>query len=319
MASYDVFKERSQTIRQPATANLMIDSADRPFDLSGGYRYYPNTPFDFQIKKNQALLNGFFHRIGTTEVALEWDIPNIYSGLGTDYVTFDVSGAKVSSFLEQGFYTVKDILSYLPSAMNQSMEVNGISTGVYGLFSTSINDQDSLNYGLSNSLGKQFSFQEDPLINKLFVQNQASNSQTTKIFRNFIDLRPFRYIDFICDDLTYNQELKDADTTNQPKNVLNRWYFDWDNPPELDEFGYPIYQGYTPFRQRRLYNPPKQIRWNNEMPIGNLRFQVYGDNGSNLAYLSTNFRAWEYPNGTSNSYAPTNTTNWLMTLQASEN
>jgi hypothetical protein len=56
--------------------------------------------------------------------------------------------------------------------------------------------------------------------------------------------------------------------------------------------------GYRPFNYRRLYNPPKQIRWDNIQPVGNLTFQVYNDQGV-LAPMRT-------------------TTNWLMTLQLSE-
>jgi len=306
MASYEIFKEKSQTIRQPATANLMIDSADRPFTLSSGTKYYQQSPFDFQIQAKQSLLNGFFHRIGTSEGVLEWDIPNINSATSTNSFLFDMSGQTFSTTIAEGFYTVQDLLQEIPWAMSTLCSTVNVS---YGNFST-IPFFNGNYYALRNFSGVPFVLQNSPLTNLIFTPGAQSASNITKVYKPQIDLRPFRYIDFVSENLTYNQNLKDADTTNQPRNVLNRWYFDWDNPPDIDGFGYPILQGYIPFRQRRLYNPPKQIRWNNEMPIGNLGFQVYGDNGSNLSYLSTNSLNTSFP--------PWNTTNWLMTLQVSE-
>ena len=57
--------------------------------------------------------------------------------------------------------------------------------------------------------------------------------------------------------------------------------------------------GYTRFVRRRLYNPPKQIKWQPNQPMGNLSFQVYGDDGDLVT-------------------ADLLDSNWLMTLQLSE-
>jgi hypothetical protein len=89
------------------------------------------------------------------------------------------------------------------------------------------------------------------------------------------DIRLYRYLDFVSNDLTYAQSLKDATTSTFNSTVLFRWYFAWDNPTEYDAYGYPILQGYKQFVQRRLFNPAKQIRWEPNLPIGNVGFQVY--------------------------------------------
>jgi len=67
MSSYG--PEKAVTIRYPATANLMIDSSDRNTTRNP-------SAWDFQITKNQSIQNGFFTRVGTTEVVLEWCEPN---------------------------------------------------------------------------------------------------------------------------------------------------------------------------------------------------------------------------------------------------
>jgi hypothetical protein len=51
----------------------------------------------------------------------------------------------------------------------------------------------------------------------------------------------------------------------------------------LDSLGYPIYQGYKRFIQRRPIAFPKQIKWDNNIPIGQLSFQVLDDNGRILS------------------------------------
>jgi hypothetical protein len=56
--------------------------------------------------------------------------------------------------------------------------------------------------------------------------------------------------------------------------------------------------GYTPFCIRRIFNPPKQIQWQTNVPIGQMAFQLYNDKGEE-AIVNIN-------------------TNFLMTLQASE-
>ena len=58
--------------------------------------------------------------------------------------------------------------------------------------------------------------------------------------------------------------------------------------------------GYKPFCLRRIFNPPKQIKWDQNLPVaGVMDFALYDNNGK-LA-------------------ATTDTTNFLMTLQVSEN
>ena len=84
-------------------------------------------------------------------------------------------------------------------------------------------------------------------------------------------------MDFVCTQLTYNQELKDGDTSEKSRDVLYRWYFAWDTETSYDGYGFPVLQGYRSFIQRRLIAFPKQIRWNSSQPVGNLTFQVYND------------------------------------------
>ena len=278
--------EKGMTIRQPATANLMIDSADR--DLTT----YPNC-FKFRIQKSASILNGFFTRIGTSEVVLDWGEPNINFGDGATILLsvfkLTINGVLYSYNVPFGFYTVYDLITALstatPSPAYPASTVLTYAT-IGGILTIS---------ATISAISVPVVIYPTALSTKFFTGVQTSGN-TTLVLN--IDLRPYKYLDFVSTDLTYNQSLKDASTSNYERNVLCRWYFDWDNSPAYDQIGYPILMGYKPFTLRRLFNPPKQIQWSPNMPLGNLSFEVYGNTGLILS--------------------PGSLSDWRMTLQISE-
>ena len=289
--------EKGVPIRQPSTANLMLDSADRT-NLAN----FPDYSARFQIQKNNSIMNGFFTRIGTTECVLEWYTPNISAALGNDTLTVDLSGATPgggtatsNTPVPDGFYTVAEALQYLTGRLNAAgatltpaitFTVSAWGQGPGAVITPSAAVYIGLNGTFADALNigglplTEFTPTEELLVNEL------------------ADLRPLRYLDFVSQQLTYNQELKDSSTAPIVRDVLLRWYFAWDQPPFLDAFGFPILMGYTPFVLRRTFSPPKQIRWDPKQPLGNVSFEVYKDDGTLLQ--------------------PNSKTNWLMTLQVSE-
>jgi hypothetical protein len=68
--------EKGTPIRYPSTALLCVDSYDRVNPYlgidSGG-----STPFNCQFVQKANILNGFFTRLSTTEIVLDWAEPNI--------------------------------------------------------------------------------------------------------------------------------------------------------------------------------------------------------------------------------------------------
>ena len=283
-------KESGVPIRVPATANLMIDSVDR---TSG-------SPDNFLINKKQSILNGFFNRIGATELVLEWFLPNVYNNLatGTNYTTIsvNVTGAPANPYqinFPTGSYTMENLLDTLVAEMT-ALALGSTFTIVQqpgGVF--------------IHSNAATFAFAASPLQGLMGLPVGGANVNQF-VGTRYPDLRPIRYLDFVSSKLTYNQELKDDSTDNQNRSVLARWYMAWDNPTQYDGYGFPILMGYTPFVLRRIYNPPKQIRWDPRQPVGQLDFQVYTDQGNLLSQV--------FQPNVVNVYFQ-----WLMTLQASEN
>lgn len=290
-------QENTITIRQPATANLMIDSDDRVKSQ------YPN-PFDFQITKPASIMNGFFTRIGTTEVVLEWCENNLSQARDNNQIYIDVSGTasayaqswSLNPAVADGIYTVEEALDAIVAGLNAYAQLEGVFPGI----SFSVG-QYAGETGIDCSGAKwEFTTAQQ---NNLLLQLDLKDPFVLKEFHALgcPDIRPYRYIDFISPQLTYNQDLKDNATNSYPRDVLCRWYFSFDEAPILDAYGFPILMGYTRFCLRRIYNPPKQIRWSNNQPLGNISFLVVDETGTTLDP--------DYPSDT----------DWLMTLQFSEN
>lgn len=281
--------EKGQTIRVPSTANLMLDSADRDETR------FPNAN-DFQITRTNSILNGFFTRIGTTEVVLEYKAANISTDLSNNSLTIDLSGTvagtiSTSAIITSGSYTAAELLNAVAAALTDISGSWSVAAVLGG--GASIEPAADVYVSLGGPVADALAIATTPLLVGPTGDLPGLFSEITAV-----DLRPFRYVDFVSQQLTYNQDLKDSTTAPFVRDVLCRWYMAWDQPPQLDQYGFPILMGYTPFTLRRTFSPPKQIRWDNIQPIGNLAFQVYSDQ---------------------NVLAPWGLdTQWLMTLQASE-
>lgn len=306
--------ERATPIRQASTANFLINTSDRiNFDGSSAG--------NFLITKQQSLLNGFFTRLAVTELALNWNIPNIYSQLAypdtsNNYVTFDICGATVQrkatvTFLTGSYFpgeflnTLVSRYNNLPSATRDSTTIAVTSTGSqYTLTMTGGTFRFIIADNVNSAMGGFFPkvLPAAPRVSSYTYQTSAfllAGATPTSSWQRFgVQGAPPRYLDFVCSQLTYNQSLKDGTTGDFDKDVLLRYYMAYDNDStQVDSLGFPLTLGYKPFYTRRTYNPPKQIRWTANQPVGSLKFEVYDDLGN----------LYDYPGF-----------DWYMTVQVSE-
>jgi hypothetical protein len=271
--------DKAVTFRAPSTANLMVDSADRNNTLNP-------SAFNFQITRPNSIMNGFFTRCGTTEVVLEWGEPNIVEG----QITLDISGTAVRSNAS----TTLVLSSFLTVAQTLNLIADLSGTNGVGI---SIGEVEGVTSVIAT--GGKIRVVSTPLAVQLGLNLTPTLSDAVGI-TGTPDLRLYRYIDFVSPSLTYNQDLKDTSTATYNRDVLCRWYMAEDTQELRDEYGFPILMGYEPFVRRRIFNPPKQIKWDMNIPVGNLVFEVYDDAGNLLPQSEPK-------------------TQWLMTLQLSEN
>lgn len=287
----------------------MIDSRNRNTvkDTSG---VDLSSPWSFTLSRNQALINGFFTRVGTTEVCLEWCVNNVSDTLNNrDFSIVDSSGGIHNVNLLQGLYTAEECLDALVSVLN--------GLGLPG-YTFAVNVVDGQVLLESGGGGRTFAIEPSRLAYQLGLNpywptppffNPINTPQEVGHFISCVDLRPYRFLDFVCEQLTAVQDVKDASSARETRDVLCRWYFADDVPNQLDGLGFPILQGYTKFATRRIFNPPKQIKWEQNTPVaGFLQFSVYGDDGTIVKEANDN-----YPN-----LSFVYESNWLMTLQLSE-
>lgn len=296
--------EKGVPIRFPSTANLLIDSQDR-YNYSAGL----GTAGSFTIQKNQSILNGFFTRIAPTEVVLKWCVPNVYDISGADpasggayypaAVVVDISGVGVrpAVYVPAGLYTVGDCLDTIVSVLNTAALGATFSVARAGnkvtLSSTVAFRFPSSGNALVGRLG--FGYGGSYVLSK-FIFNNVPNFNTGIPTTSYTstNLQEFEYIDFVSNQLTLNQDLKDASTDPSVRDILFRWYFADDSTTYTDQYGFPILPGYTPFYVRRPIAFPKQIAWANSQPIGQLQFEVYArtTDGLNTVLLNTGGYDW---------------------------
>jgi hypothetical protein len=322
-------------VRNPSTANFLIDSEDRaeynqstvlfpiPFPVPDPFPFSLQTvrptASDFSITKlGQNLISGFFTRLAMTEIEIQWSLFNVrddiflnpdgrtYSGNNeTEICIGQTAGNAVTNFkvsISPGNYTVKQALDALLVKLNVAQF--GLPANLFTLVDSQTTAQPV--YGkkaLQIATGYFFSFYRAtpvPASPAPFVPNLAQSlgfntydvvPATNGVFQSFINLAsfhiafdpnllPYNYIDITSPQLASQQKVKDATTsTFDSIDVIYRWVFanDEADPTAVDEYNYPILQGYYPFKSRRYLSFPKQVRWDPLLPIGNLQFQTYTD------------------------------------------
>jgi hypothetical protein len=292
-------EDRAVTSRPSSTANFFVDSLDK---ASG-------TSSDFIINKNQALFNGFFHRIGVAEVVMDWGLPNIAQWWGNNFITVSVddggiNGTNYTITIPDGFYSALDTLNRIVALLNAAPGQTATFTvksvdGVVGIDSTQpflVVWEQSATAATVPAGTAPYYVVENALARAVFSTSQLYTGALPVLVANplFTTFKGVvsplilgtRYVDFVSPQLTYNQELKDNTTAPIARDALYRWYFAWDGNSGVDSltgppsaFPYYVLQGYKPFNQRRVLPYPKQIRWEAKQSIGQVAFQVYDDRG----------------------------------------
>lgn len=412
------------TVRPSATAILAIDSDDR-YSSYAQRRSSPTYPFSFNIQKNSSLMNGFFKRLAITEFRMNWTLPNIAKAWGNNQIgmTYKLGAAApvtVTLTIADAFYGAEELARALTTQIQVYLPTALVST------STGTDPTPDEWYIFFAGTGNSFYFSpvaNNPfrqLIDMLNIFNPLGTTLQATFTTGIPTLRPTDYIDLICNQLTYNQELKDTTSLPNSRDMLSRVYLDIDTPSQsltqtnnysgtvigqlvgtitaatgsgniavftlnaspgaietgaycvvsgiggavsyngsgriiaetiVSPFtvtvemttqlsGTPTFSGaskitlydkietisvpqmlwddringVTPFVLYRQYPVPKFIRWNNKMPIGNLTFEMYDDQGRNIqniwnsAYAPSSYDAFSWANSFS----------WNATILVSE-
>lgn len=340
------------TVRPSSTALLTIDSEDRFSNyiqertalgnLTGNA--YNQSPYDFEIVKKESIMNGYFTRLGLTEICFPWTIPNINPKTQQIVVNWSVSGgasgSNVITFAQPDFLKPSEIAAELQS--NVRAANTNLSSAVVGYGNGILTNIPQFYYasGVTGANAVFMSFSPMPYNSALYPYPDTTkqlfdllgftsvNSVVPPVTTSGIGkptlCQATRYVDIICSQLTYNQPLKDTTTQQIARDSLCRVYLGDANgfgnntlKPGDSNFCPP---GCEPAVIYRQFQTPKMINWNSAgksyQPVpGVLRFEVFDDAGANLGEMCS---ASILPNITGTARNP-EYTDWSATLLVSEN
>jgi hypothetical protein len=340
MARQNAFKnedevvDRAVTVRPSSTAIFAVDSGDRypSFQASIGGTI---SPYSFNIQKNESLVNGFFKRIALTEIVFPYYIPNI--NRNTNRLSVSLNGGPfvtININATGGFMSPNEIaqalqVSLIAAGFNAGLTVQYTSEGRF-LFQTGGVDTIAFQRSSFSAGATTNDFQLYDLLNlSAVVPNPVLPGQV--VLTGVTRCRFTEYIDIVCSQLTYNQDLKDGSSSPALRDMLARVYIEGEDgaiqpyfrpnsytaiPPGgidgVEVVSNQAIPGTYPFTIHRQFTKPKEIKWNNTQPLGNLKFEVYDDRGN---LLSAYGQIVVGVNQTPDSSMP----DWRMTLLLSEN
>jgi hypothetical protein len=319
------------TSRPASSAILAIDSEDRFKDYvvarAAGDIGYNNSPYNFQISKNESMMNGFFTRLALTEVNFPWAIPNINVStrdIGFEYQIGANPPLQLAVEIDYGFFTPAEIAAAIELVITTFLPALGFQMKYAGA-PFGLGDAENIPiFSYTAGIGNSCCFLPLPA-NSVVYPYPATTKQLFDLlgftddntilgggvsFGKFSYAQAIRYIDIVCNQLTYNQAVKDTMSQTITRDTLCRLYLG-DGPytgtstvsPSDPDFCPP---GCAPFTIYRQFTNPKFIRWMNDQPVqGNLQFEVFDDSGIRLDAVGALGQE-------------TDTANWSMTLLVSE-
>jgi hypothetical protein len=336
------------TQRPVSGAILGIDSEDRFTDMTQARDIIGNlslpiiSPYSFTITKATSILNGFFTRIGVTEVMFPWTIPNVNRRTRQILVKYQVGAgpiAQVELVLPTGFYTPSQLASAIQigvRAIDASLNAFTITYGtgapleVPPPYASAVTSSIPAFTYATNVAGTTIAFLPMPAPSTAYTPGGLDYNfpaYTRQLFDvlgftsgNYILQELFyggytlcqavKYVDIVCTQITNNQALKDNSSQVVNRDMLCRLYVaDPSSPSNVDcKSSTFCPAGCMPFTIYRNFATPKYIQWLPNQPVpGVLKFEVYSDDGSLLTDIDTNLL---------NGYGRTD---WAITLLVSEN
>ncbi len=277
--SRQITPERGVDIRMPSTALLGVSSADR-YANNTARALNATTPFDVLITSGQNFLNGFFTRVALTEVRIPWFLPTLTARNNTIVLNYFPSvgaPATYSLTLTPGWYSPTTLAAELQRVIRLPLVSGGAnlpsftcaySTTQYSFTASAVVAGDEFSFlptAVPTASARTGVFEMMNWINNYVAATQVSGVPT---------MLSTEFVDIVCNQLTYAQDVKDGDTGQISRDVVARIYLAAENT--LTD---PTTIGSAPFVVYRQFATPKQIKWDNNLPIGQMQFDLYDDRG----------------------------------------
>ena len=308
--------EEATPIRPPASAHLMIDSLDRYPTQFAGFQQQSvalsQPGNNFKIESQEALIYGYFTRLGITQAYLKYNVPTVVDAsanfsdtsgavIGNNRFSIQqVAGAVLTVNIPQGFYTPQT----LADAVNVQLAASPAPYNTYTMAwnnatnSLRIASNNGQNFFVSPTI---FNAATDPgtsvvLRCKYLLGISASNigPANARQVQFFGPPRMYytSFVDIVSQRLTKYQRVKDSEsgsginrrqtqTTPAIQNIVARVFLTPPNQRTYDISG-GLGPGSAPVDIVVDYNTPKHIRWSGEETVYELDFQLYDQFGQPL-------------------------------------
>ena len=286
----DYSEQNALPIRQPAYAQLLVDSEDRQAGQPAN---------NFTIYRNQALLYGYFFRLAITQIQFNWDFPTIVRDVNDVFgITDTTAGITYTPRIQAGYYNPTTLAAAVETALHgnatflsytcvyypltNSLRIESNNTNNFVFVSYTTFPTESADYTLYRNTARTIGI---PLVGI----DVASPFKTLAVPQ----LIYTQYVDIISRTLTKFQRVKDTDTSNQnPKSfIVARLYL---CPPNtLIETTATTGLGSHPFFICTDYNSPKYIKWSPDEALAEIDLQVVDENGNEL-YWDPDNANWSY-------------------------
>lgn len=237
-------RDPGTTIRSPSTALLGIDSEDRFPNYIAERASTNSSPYDFTITKPENIMAGFFTRVGVTEIAFPWVIPNVNEKSDRMICNFTAAGVPGQALITipQGFYSPRDLAL---AVQKQVLLIGALSASNFfmnyglGLFEGSVSFTNGVDSAMKYVIGSTFTIAFAPLsynvpaypypntTKQLFdvLGFTSANSVLSQGAAGTVTFCQWtRYVDVTCQQLTLNQSLKDAASQPVVHDMLARLY-----------------------------------------------------------------------------------------------
>jgi hypothetical protein len=316
----ELVENPGQPIRQPATAVLTIDTADRQA---------PATTLvnNIYINKQQTLMEGFFTRIALTEINYTWNIPNVNDRNNTISVNVQVPGEgeflPVKATIETGFYTPDELATAVEAALEAAADA-AYPAGAPYTFQVDYDDTTRTFSIDNNNLPFELSFggtREGA--NLLWMMGfpgttfESDSGQITKYTGTFAPMIYTTYFDIVSQQLTKKQNVRDNSTSvNTGNNLLARIYLTPDGLVKATPTDQADIVGCRPFTVYREFQNPKQIYWDTKEFINVVDLSLR-DRWGNLLFESSSTET-EIAPGDFEINVGSGYTNFQLTLQITE-
>jgi len=323
-----ISEDNAVTVRPPSTALMSIDSGDRNIGVRSTQTFIPQnlSPYSFSVTQGQAYLSGDFTRVAVTSVYFPYTMPTLTLGNNKMIIQYSIGGTGplVSTTLELTcqvaiplsggpavvgsagkWYDCTTLATELQAQIRANTPMTGFTVSfdtAQRRFIANTNNTDSFTFV------PVYQQNYNPGVFAMMNWNNKGspggiNSLSPVLDSGVPNLLQTRYVDIVCEQLTYPQDVRDSSTQLRSHDSLCRIY--------LEDLDVPIYnQGSAPFIMNIEFRTPKQIKWVPGTAIANMNFQVLNQYGGVLTWGN---------DVTPTPGADSMNQDWAITLQATEN